>query len=111
MARVPEGRQEGLPDAIPWNIVMVTLHLSSPPTDSIFALPVWKHSIAWPHLSNVLTPVWVVQKHSQVVAVVVDRVIVRGVVWIGDVDCRVDDGDVVLPIGMQACEQRLALGL
>ena len=69
---------------------MMVHHVVGPPGDSLFGVPVWEDSVPRPYGSDILAAVRVVEKHTALVAVCVDRVVVACVVGVWDVDRRVD---------------------
>jgi hypothetical protein len=50
-------------------------------------MPIGEYSVAWPHGSDVLAAIWVVQEYATIVAISVDAVIVACIVGVRDVDC------------------------
>jgi hypothetical protein len=59
-------------------------------------VPIGEHCVAWPHRSNVLSTVRIVQEHTTVIAVSVNAVVIAGIVGIGDIDGRINDTEVML---------------
>jgi hypothetical protein len=50
-------------------------------------MPIREYSVAWPHGSDVLAAVGVVQEHTTVVSIGVDAVVVACIVGVRDIDC------------------------
>jgi hypothetical protein len=74
-------------------------------------VPIGKHSVTWPHGSDVLATVRVVQEHATVVTVSVDAVVVAGIVGVGNVDGRVDDARVTLVLMLMPDNALVAYGM
>jgi hypothetical protein len=74
-------------------------------------VPIGKHSVTWPHGSDVLATVRVVQEHATVVTVSVDAVVVAGIVGVGNVDGRVDDARMILVLMLMPDNALVAYGM
>jgi hypothetical protein len=59
-------------------------------------MPIREYGVAWPHRSNVLAAVRVIQEYTTVIAIGVDAVIVACVVGVRDVDGRVNNAGNLL---------------
>ena len=70
---------------------MVRNHRIGPPGHGLVGVPIGKNRVTWPHRTNILTPIGVVQEHATIVTVSIDAVVVAGIVWVGDVDGRIND--------------------
>lgn len=70
-------------------------------------MPVWEDSVTWPNRPNVLAAIRVLQEDASIITISVDGIVVGGVVRVRDVDCRVDDGDVVLAVRVQSLKECL----
>jgi hypothetical protein len=71
-------------------------HRVSPPGDSVGNMPIREYSVAWPHRSDVLATVGVVQEYSTIVTISVDAIVIACVIGVRDVDCRVNNAGKVL---------------
>jgi len=87
---------------------MMLLHPIAPTRDRFAGMPIGKDCITWPHGANVLTTVRVLQEHTAVIAICVNRVVVGSIVRVRDVYCAVDDWNIVLSVRMEALEEFLA---
>ena len=62
--------------------------------------PVWEDSESRPDSTNVLAAIRVGQEDLFDMTTIVSRVVVGAVLWIWNVDCGVDDWDVMLSTGV-----------
>ena len=61
-------------------------------------MPIGKNRVTWPHRTNILTPIGVVQEHATIVTVSIDAVVVAGIVRVGNVNGRVNDAEIMLAL-------------
>ena len=79
---------------------MVRNHGISPPRHRLVSVPIGEHSVTWPHGTNILAAVRVVQEYTTVIAISVDAVVVAGIVGVGDVDGRINDAGLSLVLNL-----------
>ena len=80
-------------------------HLIDPPLPSSTAEPVWKDGVAWPHVTDISTPVRVFEERANSIAVSESRVIIAGIGWIWIVNGRVYDRNIVLALCMKTTQE------
>jgi hypothetical protein len=71
-------------------------HRIGPPGHGLISVPIREYCVTWPHGSNILSAVRIVQEHTTIIAVSVDAVVVAGIVGVGDVNSRINDAVVML---------------
>lgn len=99
------------PDAAPRDLVVMHLQLVGPPLSCVRGVPVGEHSVARPHIANVLCAIRVVKPNIEIMASVVHRVGVAGIVGVRDIERRIDDWHVMLIVGSEARKERFSFGV
>lgn len=81
-------------------------HLVDPPLScSATREPVGKDSVAGPHVANVEGAIGIQHERIRLVPIIEGSISVASVLGVWDINGRVDDGDVMLPIGGEVRNQ------